>query len=184
MKIAEQEAAITDLREERHGLRQFVDARPSIYTEAIGNAMANSNSEADRLRNRIIELEARQQGTSHAPWIRGRRARTMPTSRITLSVTCRWHCRATPRHATRTPRHTTSSAAPCTVLDRAADHKIHEIVREEALASMEAMEAKQAAETRLKEESAAFPEFAASRCVSSNSTSGPEAGRPATASDA
>ena len=87
----------------------------------------------------------------------------MPTSRITLSVTCRWHCRATPRHATRTPRHTTSSAAPCTVLDRAADHKIHEIVREEALASMEAMEAKQAAETRLKEESAAFPEFAASR---------------------
>ena len=63
MKIAEQEVAITDLREELHGLRQFVDARPSIYTEAIGNAMANSNNEADRLRNRIIELEARQQGT-------------------------------------------------------------------------------------------------------------------------
>ena len=33
MKIGEQEAIIADLREELHGLRQFVDARPTIYTE-------------------------------------------------------------------------------------------------------------------------------------------------------
>jgi len=65
-----------------------------------------------------------------------------------------------------TPRHATSSTAPprsTVVLDRAADRKIDEIVRVEALASMEAMEAKQAAEVRLKGESASFPEFAASR---------------------